>query len=219
MEVPGDTVVITMTPTEQLAQWADQLRAMAALGLHYAEDVYNQERYHKIQTIALEMVALASGDTLANLEPLRNTVLAHPTPFAVGDAAIIDEAGRILLIRRADNGLWAMPGGALDVGETAAAGVVREALEETGISCEAIALAGVFDSRFWGGSLYQLYQLVFLCRPLPQPPVQASHAHEVRKLGWFTETDLPPDLDPNHAGRIRVVFQVWRGERPPYFDP
>lgn len=207
-----------MAPIQQLAQWADQLRAMSALGLHYAEDIYNQERYHKIQTIALEMLALASGDTVASLEPLRDTVLVHPTPFAVGDAAIIDEAGRMLLIRRADNGLWAMPGGVLDVGETAAAGVVREALEETGIHCEASALAGVFDSRFWGGSLYQLYQLVFLCRPLPQLPVHASHTHEVRELGWFTEADLPSDLDPNHVGRIRVVFQVWRGERPPYFD-
>lgn len=208
-----------MTPTEQLAQWADQLRALSALGLHYADDVYNQERYHKIQTIALEMLALASGDTIANLEPLRDTTLVHPTPFAVGDAAVMDEAGRLLLIRRADNGLWAMPGGVLDVGETAAAGVMREALEETGVYCEAVTLAGVFDSRFWGGSLYQLYQFVFLCRPLPQPPTQPSHAHEVREQGWFAEAELPSDLDPNHAGRIRVVFQVWRGERPPYFDP
>jgi hypothetical protein len=77
---------------------------------------------------------------------------------------------------------------------------------------------GVFDSHFWGGKLRQLYQLVFLCRPLPQPPVPASHAHEVREQGWFTEADLPPDLDSNHAERIPVVFQVWRGERPPYFD-
>ncbi len=207
-----------MTPAQQLAQWADQLRAMSALGLRYAGDVYNQERYQKIQTVALEMLALASGDTIANLEPLRNTLLAHPTPFAVGDAAIIDDAGRMLLIRRADNGKWAMPGGALDVGESAAAGVVREALEETGVYCEAAALAGVFDSRFWGGSLYHLYQFVFLCRPLPEPSTQPSHAHEVREQGWFTEAELPPDLDANHAGRIPVVFQVWRGERPPYFD-
>lgn len=209
-----------MTPTQQLALWADQLRAMAAQGQHYATDVYNQERYHQIQTIALEMLALASGDTLANLEPLRAGVLSHPTPFAVGDAAIIDDAGRMLLIRRADNGLWAMPGGALDVGETAAAGVMREALEESGVHCEVTALAGVFDSRFWGSkSRHHMYQFTFLCRPLAIPRVeQPSHAHEVREQGWFAEAELPSDLDPNHAGRIPVAFQVWRGERPPHFD-
>ncbi|MEZ4728443.1 MAG: NUDIX hydrolase N-terminal domain-containing protein [Caldilineaceae bacterium] len=209
-----------MTLAQQLALWADQLRAMAALGLRYAEDVYNQERYHKIQTVAMEMLALASGTTVANLEPLRDTVLAHPTPFAVGDAAIIDDAGRLLLIRRADNGLWAMPGGALDVGETAAAGVVREALEESGVSCEATALVGVFDSRLWGAqSRHHLYQFVFLCRPLATPTIeQPSHAHEVREQGWFAESELPTDIDPNHVGRIPIVFQVWRGERPPHFD-
>ena len=119
-------------PAEQLALWADQLRAMAAHGLRFVDNPYDEERYHKITAIALDMLALATGGTLADLEPLRDTVLRHTTPFAVGDAAVIDDQARILLIRRADNGLWAMPGGVLEVGETAAEGVVREALEETG---------------------------------------------------------------------------------------
>ncbi|MEZ4861064.1 MAG: NUDIX hydrolase N-terminal domain-containing protein [Caldilineaceae bacterium] len=210
-----------MNPAQQIALWADQLRAMAAHGLRFShDDIYNQERYTAIQTIALEMLALASGDTLENIEPLRNTVLAQITPFAVGDAAIMDDAGRLLLIRRADNDLWAMPGGVLEVGETAAAGVVREALEETGVHCEVTGLAGVFDSRHWGGrSRHHLYQFVFLCRPLAKPPVTPpTHAHEVREQAWFAEPELPPDIDPNHMGRIPVVFQVWRGERTAYFD-
>ncbi len=209
-----------MTSTQQIALWADQLRAMAVNGLHYNDDVYNQERYHKIQTIALEMLALASGVTLDTLEPLRNTILTHVTPFAVGDAAIMDEAGRMLLIRRADNGLWAMPGGALDVGETAAEGVVREVLEEVGLHCEVNGLAGVFDSRMWGStSPHHMYQFVFLCRLLALPPiVTPSHSQETLEQAWFAEPDLPPDIDPNHRGRIPVAFQVWRGERTPFFD-
>ncbi|MBX3014270.1 MAG: NUDIX hydrolase N-terminal domain-containing protein [Caldilineaceae bacterium] len=230
MEIPSDPLVksvttlleerIPMTPAQQLALWADQLRAMAGQGLYYAQDVYNQERYHKIQSIALELMALATGDTLAQFAPLRDTLLVHPTPFAVGDAAIIDEAGRILLIQRADNQLWAMPGGALDVGETAAAGVVREALEESGVHCEVTGVVGIFDSRLWGAQTrHHLYQLTFLCRPLALPPVAVpSHAHEVLGHQWFAEADLPPDLDPNHIGRIPIAFQVWRGDRPPHFD-
>jgi len=209
-----------MTPTQQVALWADELRAMAAHGLYYNKDIYNQERYHKIQSIALAMLALASGVTLDTLEPLRNTLLSHLTPFAVGDAAIMDAAGRMLLIRRADNGLWAMPGGALDVGETAAEGVLREVLEEAGHYCEVTGLAGVFDSRLWGStSPHHMYQFVFLCRLLDKPPIATpSHSHETLEQAWFAETDLPPNIDPNHAGRIPVAFQVWRGERPPFFD-
>jgi len=93
------------------------------------------------------MLALATGETWEQIEPLRATIFSKPTPVTGGDAAIIDDEGRILLIQRADNGLWAMPGGALEVGETPAEGVVREALEETGVHCQPIALVGVFDSR------------------------------------------------------------------------
>ena len=73
----------------------------------------------------MEMQAYAGGELPEMLEPLRAFVLAQFTPFAVADAAIINDDDRLLLIRRADNGLWAMPGGGLDVGETAAEGAAR----------------------------------------------------------------------------------------------
>jgi 8-oxo-dGTP pyrophosphatase MutT (NUDIX family) len=210
-----------MTPVQQLALWADRLRGHAALGLHFAQNTYEHDRWLQVQSLALEMFALATGDALATLEPLRATVFAHATPFSVGDAAIIDDEGRMLLIQRADNQQWAMPGGAFEVGETAAAGAVREALEETGIYCEAVALVGVFDSRLYGSaSRHHLYQFVFLCKPLDKTPVaQPSHRHEVLRTAWFAEAELPAELDPGHAIRIPVAFQVWRGERPTYFDP
>ena len=156
-----------MTPAQQLALWADQLRDISAGGLRYASTIYETERFHQVQEIALRLLGLATGETLEQLEPLRAPIFARPTPLAVGDAAIIDDAGRILLIRRADNGLWAMPGGALEVGETPAAGAVREALEESGVRCEPVALVGVFDSRYCGtASRHHLYQFLFLCRPV-----------------------------------------------------
>lgn len=209
-----------MNTAAQLALWADQLRAMATSGLLYVNNTYDEERYHKITAIALEILALAAGETLADLAPIQETILKHVTPFAVGDAAIIDAQGRILLIQRADNALWAMPGGAFDVGETAAAGVVREALEEAGVYSEAVGIVGIFDSRFCGTrSRHHLYQITFLCRPLAQPPLaQPSHANEVIATGWFAEHELPPAIDPGHVTRIPIAFQVWRGERQPFFD-
>lgn len=211
---------MTTNPAQQLALWADQLRAMSAHALHYVDNPYDEERYHKFHAMALEMMALATGDSLADFEPLRDTVLNQATPLSVGDAAIFDGQGRILLIRRADNGLWAMPGGALDVGETAAEGIVREALEETGVTCEAVGLVGIFDSRFCGTkSRHHLYQITLLCRPQDDTPTaQATHAHEVLETAWFAEVDLPETIDPGHITRIPVAFQVFRGERQPFFD-
>jgi ADP-ribose pyrophosphatase YjhB (NUDIX family) len=209
-----------MTPTQQIALWADKLRDISAYGLHYAQNVYEKDRYWQIQMIALEMFALATQELPTQLEPLQASLFRRPTPLCVGDAAIIDETGRLLLIQRADNRLWAMPGGALEVGETPGEGVVRETREEAGVECEPVALVGVFDSRYCGtSSAHHLYQFVFLCRPTGAPPIeQPTHRHEVVGVQWFAEADLPEAIDPGHITRIPLAFRVWRGEAPVYFD-
>ena len=210
----------TLPPAQQIARWADKLRDTSALALTFAGNVYEKERGELLQQMAMEMMALATGDQLTDFEPLRAPVFAHATPFSVGDAAVIDQTGRILLQQRADNHLWAMPGGGLEVGETPSAGVVRETLEETGVHCTATGMVGVFDSYRWGTvSRHHMYHFVFLCQPLDLPRVeQPSHGHEVLAIAWFTEAELPANLDPGHAMRIPIAFQVWRGERGVYFD-
>ena len=205
-------------PAKQIALWADQLRDLSAMGLHFAQDKYNLERYRSIQNIAMAMLALAANESVDHLEPLRTPIFSRPTPLVVADAAVIDDAGHILLIQRADNGLWAMPGGALEVGETPAAGAVREALEETGVRCQAVALVGVFDSRLCGTlSRHHLYQFVFLCRPLSDLQTSLpSHVNEVLNVGWFSE--LPDNIDPGHVSRIPEAFRVLQGDERAFFD-
>ncbi|HEX9921728.1 MAG TPA: NUDIX hydrolase N-terminal domain-containing protein, partial [Anaerolineae bacterium] len=156
-----------MTPAQQIAVWADRLRDISARGLRYCQNIYDRENYQIIQDMALEMLALATNALPEQIEALRAPLFTRPGPFPFGDAAIIDETGRILLIKRADNQMWAMPGGGMDVGETPAEGVVREALEETGLRVEPLTLVGVYDSRLCGTlTRHQLYQFVFLCRPI-----------------------------------------------------
>ncbi|TFG50461.1 MAG: NUDIX domain-containing protein [Candidatus Brocadiia bacterium] len=208
-----------MTPAEQIALWADKLRDISAMGLRFSKNVHDTLAFQAVQTISMEMLALATGESWEQIEPLRASVFSSPTPFAVGDAAVIDDEGRILLIQRADNGKWAMPGGALEVGETPAEGVVREALEETGIHCQVVSLVGVFDSRFCGTtSRHHLYQFVFLCRPLNKEAQQPSHAIEVLDARWYSEKELPEDIDSGHKSRIPEAFRVWYGDHRVFFD-
>lgn len=211
-----------MSAAYSITLWADQLRDISATGLRYSPNIYDRENYQKIQDIALEMLALAVNESPAQLEPLRAPLMSRPTPLSTGDAAIINDRGCILLIRRADNQKWAMPGGALAVGETPAAGVIREAFEETGVRCKPVTLVGVHDSRYCGTtSPHHLYQFLFLCRPLDEGEVQTppSHANEVLEVQWFAEDSLPANLDPGHVSRITEAFRVWRGDNQAYFDP
>ena len=204
---------------QRIAFWSDQLRDISAQGLLFAENNYDQTRYRAIQDTAMEMYALASGENLNSLEPLRETLFSRHTPFCAGDAAVIDPAGRILLMQRTDDRKWAMPGGGFEVGETPAAGAVREAFEETGVRCQAVALVGVFDSRLWGFiSRHHFYSFTFLCRPIGDiPPYFQSD--ETLDIGWFTEDALPADIHPGHPLRIPMAFRSWRGDPRPYFDP
>ena len=71
-------------------------------------------------------------------------------------AAIIrNEAGQILFLVRADNGLWDLPAGAIDPGETPAQAVVREVREETGLIVEPVAVGGVFGGPGFSSHLRQ----------------------------------------------------------------
>lgn len=79
------------------------------------------------------------------------------------DALIVDEHGRVLLVQRADDGLWAMPGGWVDPGEDPADAAVRETAEETGLDVVVLALVHTgrrpdsdhftYRCRITGGSL------------------------------------------------------------------
>src|SRR5699024_4523117 len=73
--------------------------------------------------------------------------------------AVIREDGRMLVIKRRDNGNWEPPGGVLELDETPEEGVVREVLEETGIHVEVDQLTGVYKNMTRG-----IVALVFRCK-------------------------------------------------------
>lgn len=208
-----------MELSTQIALWADKLRDIAALGLYYSTNIYDQERYSNIQQLAIEMLASVTGWSMKELVPFQEAFFSRPSPVMTGDAAVINEEGEILLIQRADNHKWAMPGGLLEVGETPAEGVLREVFEETGLKCQISALVGIFDSRLCGTNYpLHLYQIVFLCQPLNLEFGLPTHIHESLDKKWFEEEKLPNDLDPGHSTRIPEAFRIWHGNNKPFYD-
>ena len=60
------------------------------------------------------------------------------------NVVVTNSAGEVLLIRRSDNDNWAVPGGAIDLGESLVQAAVRETREETGIDCEVTGIVGIY---------------------------------------------------------------------------
>ena len=205
-----------MEATDNIYLIADELRSIADLGLHYAQNDYDRERYSRTLSLSARLVAAIEERTADEVLHDYEGSLPHATPYVAADAAVFRD-GRILLIRREDNGLWAMPGGATEVGETWARSAERELHEEAGVEGTATTLLGVFDSRLWGSrAKYHIYSSVWLVEVSDdQIPVAGP---ETTRVGFFAEDDLP-DLSPGHSRRIPMVFKLAKGELPvPYFD-
>src|SRR4051795_87613 len=95
---------------------------------------------------------------------------------------VIDEAGRVLVIQRRDNGQWEPPGGILELDETFEEGVAREVAEETGLSVEVERLTGVYKNMTRG-----IVALVYRCRPLAGT---ARPTRESVAVDWITPGDV-----------------------------
>ena len=90
------------------------------------------------------------------------------------------------MIRRSDNDNWAVPGGAIDLGESVAQAAVRETLEESGIECEITGIIGIYSDPKHvilytsNGEVRQEFSIVLTARPLSGQPTPSSESSEVR---------------------------------------
>src|SRR4030095_10178119 len=115
-------------------------------------------------------------------------------PFVGVGAVIVDEAARVLLVKRRFEplaGQWSLPGGAVDVGETLQACVIREMREETGLEVEVGPVIEVFDRIMHDadGRVQYHYVLVdYVCRPVGG---SLRPATDVADATWVAHEDFP----------------------------
>jgi len=135
---------------------------------------------------------------------LRERIGPEPVWLVYATALIVDEAGRVLLQRRADFEAWGLPGGVMEPGESLLQALHREVAEETGLAVRVERLIGLYTSpeftvRYPNGDVVHPVTACFLARPAggalrPDP-------RESRALGWFPAAALPP-LPPWYAAMV-----------------
>lgn len=131
--------------------------------------------------------------------PKANSIVVAVTVF------VLDDQDRVLLIRRTDNGLWAIPGGAQDFGEYIAETAVRETKEESGIDVEVTGIVGTYTDpkhvmAYTDGEVRQQFSICFRARYLGGEPTPSSESSQVR---WVAQADLD-DLPIHPSMRLRI---------------
>jgi ADP-ribose pyrophosphatase YjhB (NUDIX family) len=109
--------------------------------------------------------------------------------FHANLAIVGNDNGEILLMKRADSGIWLYPTGWADVGYSPAEVAMKEVHEETGIECEVLELLGVVDGMRMGFSRFGMYMLLFRCRATGGS--LSGHPLETADVGWFGRDNLP----------------------------
>jgi 8-oxo-dGTP diphosphatase len=141
----------------------------------------------------------------------------HPARPIVGVGGIVVEDGRVLLVKRAHPplaGEWTLPGGGVEVGETLAAAVAREVLEETGLTIAVGALVDVVDRIHLDADRRVEYHFViadYVCTVVGGTLAADTDAADAR---WVTEAELEA-LHVSETARdvIARAFQLCRSDR------
>jgi ADP-ribose pyrophosphatase YjhB (NUDIX family) len=132
-------------------------------------------------------------------------------------AFVLDNDEQLLMIRRTDNGYYALPGGRHELGETMTQTVVRETEEETGIIVEVTSLVGIYSNpdhvmAYDDGEVRQEFSICFRASPVAGSPRTSDESSEV---AWVPRTELDRiNVHPSIRLRIDHGFSV---DAPPYY--
>jgi ADP-ribose pyrophosphatase YjhB (NUDIX family) len=145
--------------------------------------------------------------------PAANSIVVAVT------AVVVDGDGRVLLIRRSDSGLYAVPGGALELGETLTGAVRREVMEETGIAVEVRGLVGVYSDpehviEFSDGEVRQEFSVCFRAVPVGGDLRTSEESSEV----LWVAPDALAGLDIHPSIRLRIEHGLDGRRSAPYYS-
>lgn len=206
-----------------LLRWSETLAGIARTGLGFTENLYERERFEEVLAVAADIRVAAGfsfdpGDVVNEwLRDVGQGVAGYVTPKVAVAAVVGNDEGELLLVQRADSGVWLYPTGWADVGYSVSEVVVKEVREETGIECEPLRLLAVLDGLRLGFTRVPMHLLMFHCKATGGK--LERHPLECAAVGWFAEDNLPWPL----AGGgfwAPIAFGALRGERNDViFDP
>ena len=198
---------------DEMLRIARRLADVACEGLGRPEHQYAKERYHHLASASARLDGIACQWTPNRLPVPYEDNLQQASP-SLGAYAAAFKDDQILLIRREDNGAWAMPAGAADIGEAWANTSQRELEEETSVPGTVKRLLAIFDMRVFREPPRPLVLACFLVEP--DSDARPRRMPETLDARYFPLDNLPP-ISP--ASTVHTAINLFRERIPhPYVD-
>jgi ADP-ribose pyrophosphatase YjhB (NUDIX family) len=165
--------------------------AIAQTGLHYTDGAFDRERYQELLGIAQAQLAEVANISTEEVAQLFSREEGYANPKLDVRCAVFDDAGRVLLVREASDGLWSLPGGWADIGASPAENAMREVWEESGYTVTIERLLAVWDilKHKHPPSVFHIWKLVFLGKIVSSGDISGVETDAVE---FFPVDALPP---------------------------
>lgn len=182
--------MIPVVKNPKWLDWVRRLQAHAQDGLAYAKDPYDRERFEAVSRIAAEIAAEHTDEPADKIAGLFLSETGYATPKADVRACVF-QGEEVLLVKETTDGLWSLPGGWIDAGESPSQAAARETKEETGWTVRPERLLAVYDRdrHEHPPRPFHVYKLFILCAPL-EPGERKSF--DTLDAGFFPVKELPP---------------------------
>ncbi|MFF2089423.1 NUDIX hydrolase [Paenibacillus sp. NPDC058174] len=187
-------------------EWAKQIQAIAQIGLTYAKDVYDLERYEELRQISVDILSNYTSVSQEKISLAFANESGYATP-KVDIRGVVFNGNKILLVREKLDGAWALPGGWADIGLSPTEIAVKEIKEESGFDVVPVRLLAVLDKKFHNHppEPYHVYKLFIRCEIVGG---QAATGVETSAVDFFEHDDLPElSLERNTAEQIKTMFE------------
>jgi ADP-ribose pyrophosphatase YjhB (NUDIX family) len=184
-----------------------QLRSVADVGLLYAKNEYDIERYHELQHISIKMLDNVTGWGVEGIKLNFPMPSDYPTVKVDVRGILLNAENKILLAKESADGKWSLPGGWADIGYSAKEVIIKEFEEETGLTVVPERLLAVFDKKMHPHppQPFYVYKMVFYCKALSST---LNKGFDVLDVAYFDINNLP-DLSEDRIlkSQIELLYQ------------
>jgi len=183
----------------------DELRVIGQNGLMDADSPYDRERNERLLELASEYYGRTIELPPEEIRERLAADLGYATAKVSAGAAIFDDDGRILLVKRTSDGTWGFPAGGVDPNESASEAAIRETREETGIEARIDELIDVYHGEPGKSGPHSVVHVQYLCERTGGTHQPSHETDAVR----YWNIDAVPVWHPDARERAIDAHEVW----------